>query len=149
MNNSIEKCINEEIESFLSEGYTLDDERFKFKEENVQYVEFVNYESFSDQYDVEVLKRNISVDWKIRFWLNDAGIENIFIEIEKVEGEYTVNMLDRFSGDVVSSTNHIVADNNWDYQINTTEIEFNQSDTLYVGIVQFDFKNKTIIINFD
>lgn len=76
----IKQIIKEEIKHMLNETHIMEDDNFKFRQQ-IENPKFQNYDSFSGDYDININKSNIVVNWSIKFWLNQSGVENFFIDV--------------------------------------------------------------------
>ena len=63
--NDVNGVINEEIKSFLTEGYVFKDDKLRFQQ--VINADFYNYQSFSTDYDADIPRAPITVNWNINF----------------------------------------------------------------------------------
>jgi hypothetical protein len=90
----IKDIINEEFRKILKEGYVMEHDNFKFRQE-LKNSTFYNYENFSNDFDVNINETNIIVNWRIGFWLNDNGVENFLAQVDSVEGTYKVVLRDK------------------------------------------------------
>jgi hypothetical protein len=140
----LNSIINEELRNIINEGYVFKDDRFKFKQ--TINADFYNYKSFSSDYDSEILSTPIVVNWKVNFWLNQQGIENFSIEIESVEGFYTLMFLDKQTDKPAQKTEKNIAEIEWKFQVSEPAIEYGGG--LYVSAIDFDFDNKICRVNF-
>ena len=143
---SIKKYITEEINNFINEGHVFDDTNFMFKDK-IRNCEFAGYESYSKEHSVETGEYNISVKWKVNFWLNDSGIENFIINILGVEGDYLVVYTSKLNGEESNRSTNNISDTAWQYTIDGTP-ELKLKESLYADSVVFDFRNKNCIIKF-
>jgi hypothetical protein len=134
----INSIINEELHNIINEGYVFKDDRFKFKQ--TINADFYNYNSFSSDYDTEISPTPIVINWRVNFWLNQQGIENFSVEIESVEGFYTLMFLDKQTDKSAQETEKNIAEIEWKFQVNKPTIEYGGG--LYVSAVDFDFSNK-------
>jgi hypothetical protein len=145
--NTANSIIKEEIQKFLiKESYIMAGDNFNFKQP-VKKVFFYNYSSFSTEFDVDVTESNISVTWQVSFWLNDMGIENFNIDVEKVEGVYSMELYDQRTDEMKQKTQKNIADDEWKFVVDE-ETTLMLGKTLYVKDLEFDFKNKTCKVNF-
>lgn len=144
MQKIISKIINEEVSKFLNEAYEVNDGRFKFKQ--VINADFYNYDTFSSDYDSDISTTPITISWGIKFWLNPQGLESIGVEVEKVEGFYVLNLLDKQTNEVKQHSEKNIADIDWRFDVDEVDIE--QGTGLYVTDLDFDFNNKTCRVSF-
>ena len=141
----MKKLINEEIEKLLNESSVFTDEKFKFQQQ-VTNVNYYNYQSFSSGHDSEITESNIFVVWKIGFWLTRFGVEKLIIEIESVDGTFTVAIHDRQSDEVLQETQKNIADFNWRFVVENANLI--KGGSLYVTDLEFDFKDNICTVNF-
>jgi hypothetical protein len=144
--NTASQIIKEEIQKFLiKESYIMAGDNFNFTQP-VKKVFFYNYSSFSAEYDVDVIESNISVTWQVSFWLNDMGIENFIIDVQKVEGVYVIELYDIHTDEMKQKTQKNISDDEWKFIVDE-ETTLVLGKTLYVKDLEFDFKNKTCKVN--
>lgn len=141
---SIKSIINEEL-ALLNESFILDNDNFMFKQIITNSI-FNNYKKLSTDYDINITQSNITVYWKIKFWLNDYGIENLIVEIDKVEGSYNLEMRDFQSDELINNINKNINEISWNFQ--TTNVVISAGDSLYIKTVSFDFANNMCVIGF-
>jgi hypothetical protein len=141
----INNIIREEIDNFLNESFVLQDDNFKFRQE-IKNSSFYNFESFSNDFDVNVNESDIFISWHIGFWLNDFGVENFFVEIDGVDGTYKVVLLNKQSDEVEQENDKNIAEFPWKFKV--TEANLRLGKTLYVDTLDFDFKTKICTVTF-
>jgi len=138
------KIINEEFHKFLNEAYAIKDDRLRFKQ--VVNADFYNYETFSSDYDSDIPTAPITINWNINFLINPQGVEKLNVEIDGVEGFYTLNFLDKQTDEVKQQAQKNIAEVNWHFDINTIDIEYGGG--LYITDLDFDFGSKTCSVSF-
>lgn len=141
----IKDIINEELKEILKEGYVMEHDNFKFRQE-IKNSGFYNYQNFSSDYDVDISESNIIVNWRIGFWLNDMGVENFLVQADSVEGTYKVTLLDKQSDEVAQENDKNIAEIPWRFQV--TDATLRLRDTLYVESLDFDFETKLCTVTF-
>jgi hypothetical protein len=141
----INNIIREEIGNFLNESFVLQDDNFKFRQE-IKNSSFYNFESFSNDFDVDVNESDLFINWHIGFWLNDFGVENFFVEIDGVDGTYKVVLLNKQSDEVEQENDKNIAEFPWKFKV--TEANLRLGKTLYVDTLDFDFKTKICTVTF-
>lgn len=141
----INDIITEELRTLLKEGYVMEDDRFKFRQ-IVQNTNFYNFQSFSNDFDVDVTESEIAVNWRIAFWLNDQGVENFLVQADSVEGTYHVELLNKQSDEVEQEMDKNITETPWRFQVNPTTLKM--GDGLYIESVDFDFQTKNCTVNF-
>jgi len=147
MNNMMNKIINEEIErKIINESYVMGGDNFNFKQP-VKNISFYNYSSFSTEFDVDIIESNIIITWQVSFSLNDMGIENFVIGIEKVEGVYNMEMYDKHSNELKQKTQKNIADTEWKFNIND-ETTLTLGKSLYIKDLEFDFESQICRVDF-
>jgi hypothetical protein len=145
--NIATKIIKEEIQKFLiNESYIMAGDNFNFTQP-VQNVYFYNYSSFSNDYDVDVTESNIKVTWQVSFWLNDMGVENFIIDIQKVDGIYTMELRDKNTDEMKQKSQKNIAEEEWKFVVDE-ETTLLLGKSLYIKDLEFDFKGKTCKVNF-
>jgi hypothetical protein len=137
--------INEEIKKFLNEGYVMSDDRFTFNQ-RLNNSTFFNYESFSTEFDTDITESDILVTWKVSFWLNQMGIENLIIDVESVEGIYTLRLFDKHTDELRQETQKNIQEVDWKFVIE--EASLVKGGSLYINELTFDFKTNTCIVKF-
>ena len=141
----IKEIINEEFKKILKEGYVMEHDNFKFRQE-IKNSSFYNYQNFSNDYDIDINESDIIINWRIGFWLNDMGIENFLVQADSVEGTYNVVMLDKQSDEVAQENNKNIAEIPWKFQV--TDATLRLRDTLYIESLDFDFETKLCTVTF-
>jgi hypothetical protein len=143
MNN----IINEEIKKFLNESHIIGGDNFKFKQQ-VNKSTFYNYDLFTTEYDTDISQSNMVVYWGISFWVNDWGIENFIIDIEKIEGQFMLQLYDKQSDELVQETPKNINDYQWKFIIDESNAQLIKGGTLYIKDLDFNFKEKTCTVGF-
>lgn len=139
------KIIKEEIQNFLNEATIMSDDRFTFKQRlNNSY--FLNYDSFTSEFDSDIAESDIIVTWKVSFWLNQFGIENLIIDVERVDGTFLLQMYDKHTDQLKQETPKNINEYEWKFIVGDAVIVKGKS--LYIQELQFDFKNKTCSVGF-
>jgi len=141
----INNIIREEYVRLLKEAYSMEHENFKFRQE-IKNSSFYNFESFSNDFDVDVNESDLFINWHIGFWLNDFGVENFFVEIDGVDGTYKVVLLNKQSDEVEQENDKNIAEFPWKFKV--TEANLRLGKTLYVDTLDFDFKTKICTVTF-
>lgn len=141
----MKNLIKEELNKILNENRVYSDENLVF-EEQITNVNYNNYESFSSEYDSEITESNILIKWKIGFWLNKYGIENFIINIENIEGFFTLSLQDKQSDESMQKTQKNINDFNWNFKIENASL--NKGNSLYVSEISFDFKDQICTVSF-
>jgi len=142
---NINKIIKEEVAGIINEGYVVKDNRFRFKEVLNNSI-FHNYDSFSNDYDLDVTDSNIAITWNVSFSLNEMGIENFSIEVESLEGTYNLEYRSKQTDAVEQEIEKNINDNQWKYQFDETAL--NLGGSMYVMDLVFDFKNNLCTVGF-
>lgn len=137
--------IKEEVQNLLNEGYIMSDDRFHFRQ-RLNNSMFYGYELFTNDYDTDVTESDIIVTWKVSFWLNNMGIENLIIDVEKVEGTFNLQLLDKQSDELKQESTKNIQDFEWKFVIGDASLV--KGGTLYISDLAFDFKNKTCQVTF-
>lgn len=141
----IKDIIKEEFQNFLNEGYVMEHDNFKFKQE-IQNSGFYNFQSFSNDFDVDVTESQIYINWRIGFWLNDMGVENFLVQADSVEGTYHVELLNKQSDEVEQEMDKNIAEIPWKFQVD--EAGLSLGGGLYVQSLDFDFETKICTVDF-
>ena len=135
------KMIQEEINNVLNES----ENGHKFKQV-VKNSSFFGYESFTKDNDAEIGDSNIIVNWGIDFWFNESGIENLIVNVDSVEGTFTLKLYDKQTDEYVQETEKNITDFKWKFLVGDVNLQKNGS--LYVGDLEFNFKNGVCTVNF-
>ncbi len=156
--NIISKIINEEYQKFLNEDVVGNEDNFRFTNELKMYnnvngttemqIIFQNYSTFSSDYDVDIIDAYLYVTWKIGFEANSYGIKNFFINIEKVEGQYRIEMHDKQSDEVVQTTDKNIGDNQWKFEVDEDTM-MKVGGSLFVEEILFDFSANLCTVKFN
>jgi len=141
----IKDIIKEEFQKILKEGYVMEHDNFKFRQE-IKNSSFYNYENFSNDFDVDINESEIIINWRIGFWLNDFGVENFLVQADSVEGTYKVVLLDKQTDEVSQEDDKNIAEVPWKFKIYDATLKL--GDTLYVDSLDFDFKTKICTVTF-
>ena len=143
----INDIIQEELKSVLSEGFVFNDEKNVFKfVSNVKDSTFNGYSSFSSEFDTDITQSDLWVNWSVGFWLNKNGIENLLIEIEKVTGEYIVEMYNKQTDKEEQSITKDISEIPWKFMVD--EAVLPKGGTLYISALIFDFEKNICSVTF-
>jgi hypothetical protein len=143
--DNVSNIIKEEVQRFLNESYAFESDDFKFRQQ-ITDSSFFNYDGFSTDFDSDILESNIIVNWSVGFWLNQSGIENYYIDVESVEGTYTLQLLNKQTDEVEQETEKNIAEVEWKFVIEDATLYLRK--TLYVSTLEFDFKTNTCRVVF-
>jgi len=138
--NKIHSIIKEEAQKLLNENYVMEHDNFKFKQK-VKTISFNNSDSFLKDSNIDTNKSNITINWRVIFWLNESGIENFIIAIDNVEGTYHINQKNN------KQTDNNIAEIKWKFE--TNDVNLKTGNTLYVNSLDFDFNTKVCLVTFD
>jgi len=141
----IKNIIKEEFQKILKEGYVMEHDNFKFRQQ-MKNSSFYNYQNFSSDYDVDISESDIIVSWRIGFWLNDMGVENFLVQADGVEGTYKVVLLDKRTDEISQEIDKNIAEIPWKFQIGDATLKL--GDTLYIESLDFDFETKICTVTF-
>jgi hypothetical protein len=142
----LDNIIREEYINLLKEAYSFENENLKFHQQLVNKSTFFNYEAFSNDFDVDVTESNILINWRIGFWLNDAGVENFIVEVDGVDGTYKMVFKNKQSDEVEQENDKNIAEFPWKFKIDSAVLRLGK--TLYVASLSFDFKTKIGTVTF-
>lgn len=142
---NVVKILNEEINKYLKEGYVVSDDKFIFNE-RLTNSSFYNYDSFNSEYDSDIVESDVIITWKVSFWLNQMGIENLVIDIQKIEGTYMLQLFDKQSEELKHETLKNIEEIEWKFVI--SDASLTKGGSLYVSSLDFDFKTKTCNVGF-
>lgn len=135
--DNVGNIIKEEVQRFLNESYVLEDDNFKFRQQ-ITNSSFSNYEGFTNDFDSDILESNVTISWRVGFWLNQSGIEHYYIDIDGVEGTYTLQLLNKQTDEVEQEAEKNIAEVNWKFVVEDATLYLNKS--LYISTLEFDFK---------
>jgi len=141
----IKDIIQEEFQSLLKEGYVMEHDNFKFKQK-IENPSFFHFQSFSNDYDVDIIESDIYVNWRIGFWLNNMGVENFLVQADSVEGTYKVELRDKQSDEVSQELDKNITEVPWNFQISNATLL--KGGTLYIKNITFDFETKICNVEF-
>lgn len=142
----INEIIKDEYLNMVNESLVMEDDRLKFSEP-IKKATYYNYENFSNDYDVEIGESNLLLNWRVSFWVNDMGIENLIIQGDSVEGMFKVMLHDKQTDEVVQEIDKNIADTPWKFVVLDEPI-IKKGSSLYVESLIFDFKTKTCQLTF-
>ena len=143
----IKNIIQEELKSILNEGYVFNDEQKQFSfMQNVKSASFQNYESFNSEFDTDFLDNDLYVNWSVSFWLNDNGIENLIINIDKVSGEFVLELRDKRTDELQQNATKNIEEFQWKYIVD--EATLSKGGGLYNRDMDFYFKTNICTVNF-
>ena len=143
----ITRMVEEEVNNFLNKSHMIGGDSFKFSTP-VRKTFFNNYDTFTTEYDTDVVESNIIVTWSLSFQLNDMGVQNFIIDVQNVEGTFTLQMLDKHTDEVVQETPKNISEFQWSYVINPANALLTMNKSLYIRDLEFDFKRKTCTVGF-
>lgn len=143
--NNINKIIIKEINEFLNEGYSFEDEKLRFRD-SVREPSFVNYNSISNDYDITINNPNLFINWHLGFRVNQQGVEKIIPYIDNVEGTYQVEFHDKHSDELVQHDDKDISEIKWNFSIKPFELAIDKP--IYVNSLSFDFNSRTCMVYF-
>lgn len=143
--NTVDDVVNEEVQKFLNESYTMEHENFKFVQ-RMKNSSFYNYDTFSKDFDVDINESDIVISWHISFWLNDSGVENFMVNIDGVTGAYRVGLLNKQTDELEQENDKDIAEFQWKFIVDDATLYLGK--TLYISTLDFDFKTKTCRVTF-
>jgi hypothetical protein len=147
MSMEIKDIINEELQEIINEGYVMEHDNFKFRQQvEPTKISFNNIQKFSNDFDLDINESKIILNWRIGFWLNDMGVENFLVQADSVEGTYKVILRDKQSDEVSQENDKNIAEIPWKFQIYDAKLKLR--DSLYVESLDFDFETKQCTVNF-
>jgi len=141
----LNNIIQEEYTKLLKEAYSFENKNLQFRQE-IKNSSFYNFESFSNDFDVDVSESDIFITWHIAFWLNDLGVENFIVEGDNVMGTYKMTLLNKQTDEVEQETDKDIAEFPWKFKVIDANLRLGK--TLYVYSLDFDFKTKICVITF-
>ena len=132
----IKNIIKEELQSLLKEGYVMEHDNFNFQQK-IENPSFHNFQSFSNDHDIDVLESDIYITWRIGFVLNERGVEKFLVQGDRVEGTFKVELRDKQSDEVKQELDRNIADTPWRFQI--LEADIGLGKELFIENLTFDF----------
>jgi hypothetical protein len=141
----IKGIIKEELQSLLKEGYVMEHDNFKFQQK-IENPGFHNFQSFSNDHDVDVIESDIYANWRIGFSLNERGVEKFLVQVDSVVGTYKVELRDKQSDENVQELDKNIAENNWKFQI--LEANLILGSELFMENLTFDFATQICNVEF-
>lgn len=141
----IKNIIKEELQTILKEGYVMEHDNFKFRQV-IEIINFYNFQSFSNDFDIDIKESEIAINWRIGFWLNDQGVENFLVQADSVEGTYHVEMLNKQTDEVEQEMDKNISETPWRFQVTPTTLKM--GDGVYIESLDFDFQTKICTVNF-
>lgn len=143
----MKKLINEEIKKFINENYGSGN-KFSFSQtlQGIEQLSFFNYDSFTDEYDVDIIDGVVTVKWNLIVDVRGWGVKGITIDVSEVEGTYLLNLLDKQTDEVIQETEKNIAEVDWKFVVDNfvTTIE----SPIYAKQMTFDFKANTCTVDF-
>ena len=147
----LKSLIKEELADMVREtatdipGATLvKDNRLRFA--SSINAEFHNYESFTNDFDTKINTSKIIAHWGVDFNVNPEGISEFIVMVERVEGQYILQMYDKHTDALMNETPKNIADTKWQYQVAEAVLE--HKGFLYVRELHFDFKTNVCEVVF-
>ena len=135
----IKDIIKEELQNLLNEDYRMEHDNFRFQQK-IENPSFFHFQSFSNDYDIDVIESDIYVNWRIGFDLNEMGINGFLIQVDSVQGTYKVELRDKQSDEVAQELDKDIAETKWNFQI--LEATLVKGGGLYIQDMSFDFETK-------
>lgn len=145
-NKYLKNIIKEEVINFTAGAST------PIKSKELKFAEpvnptFINYESFSNDYDAKVVPvTKIIIHWNPVFWKNPSGIHTFNIDIEGVEGIYNLQLYDKQTDELKQETQKNITEIPWKFEVAEANLELGGS--LYVMEAEFDFKTNICTVMF-
>ena len=140
----INNIVNEEAEKIVRQATILNDEKLHFQQ-RLNNSEFLNYDSFTAEFDSKITASDIIVTWGISFWLNKSGVQKFIIDVEKVEGQFNLMMLDKHTDEQKQETLKNISEFDWKFIIDQAAM-LQKDGSLYISLLKFDFKNQNCIV---
>jgi len=141
----IKKIIKEELAELLNEGYVFEHDNFKFKQ-RFQNAGFYNFQSFSNDHDIDITESDIIINWRIGFELESRGVEKFLVKGDSVQGTYKVELLNKQTDEVEQEIEKNIAEEPWKFQIYDATLNLDQY--LLIESIDFDFKTKICTLTF-
>ena len=144
---NISDIINEEIKRALNEAYTFPDkDKNFFFNEFIENPSFHKFEPFTNDADVDIIESQIWIRWHVGFWLKEDGIEGFFVEIDDVDGTYTVELRHKQSDEVMQENVKNIKEVEWKFIVDDFCLQ--NSAALGIKNATFDFSTNICTINF-
>lgn len=141
----IKTIIQEELQHLLKEGYVMEHDNFRFQQ-RIENPSFHNFQTFSTDYDVDVIESDIYINWRIGFHLNEMGVEKFIVQADAVQGTYKVELRDRQSDEVSQEIDKNIGETEWKFQI--LEAVLTLDNTLFIDNLTFDFQTQICNVEF-
>jgi hypothetical protein len=142
---NINKIIDDEIKS-INENYSFTNGQFAFTQPIAQS-HFFNYDNISSEYESDINDSSIVLSWGVGFNPDEEGIGLMKIVINGLTGTFDLELRDKNSDELISSTKKNINEYKWKYVIGGATLQ--NGGTLYAADLQFDFKNNTCIVGFN
>lgn len=136
--------IKEELADMVRDNATDAPGATLVKDKRLQFAspinaEFENYEAFTADFDTKIDTVKITAYWNVNFLVNPEGISKLNVEVERVEGQYILQMFDKHTDELMQETPKNIAETKWRFEVADVMVE--QGGFLYVRELHFDFKN--------
>lgn len=142
---NLNKIISEEFKAVLNESQVYQDNALVFNEQ-INNSTFNNYDAVGGAFNPDIIESNIVVNWKLSFWINKNGIENMIVDIIGVSGEFVVELYDKHSDELKQTNNKDINIVEWKFDVQNANLM--KGSSLYVNSANFDFKNNLCTISF-
>lgn len=139
--------IKSEVLNYINEESSFNGNKMDFSQTiESKNIFFTNYNSFSKDYDSDILQKNIFVNWELRLNIKEYGIDGFSIDITKLNGGFTVQLYDKQTDELVNEIEKNINDIDWFFEVNADEYIF--GERLYIKELEFDVNNKNCIVSF-
>lgn len=139
----LKSLIKEELNDMVGEAAAEAPGATLVKDKRLQFAspinaDYHNFESFTADFDTQINPGKITVFWGVSFLANPEGIYKFNVEVERVEGQYILQMLDKHTDELMQETPKNIAETKWRFQVNEAIMEL--GGFLFVRELHFDFK---------
>ena len=147
----LKSIIKEELTDMVRETATEAPAATLVKDSRLRFVQLVNadyynYEGFTSDFDSGIDRSKITIYWGISFMVNPEGVYKFSVEVDKVEGQYLLQMFDKHTDELMQETPKNIAETKWRFQIDDFVLENN--GFLFVRELSFDFKTNVCEVTF-
>ena len=147
----LKSIIKEELTDMVRETATEAPAATLVKDSRLRFVQLVNadyynYEGFTSDFDSGIDRSKITIYWGISFMVNPEGVYKFSVEVDKVEGQYLLQMFDKHTDELMQETPKNIAENKWRFQIDDFVLE--NGGFLFIRELSFDFKTNVCEVTF-
>lgn len=145
MKSKLMSIIAEELERVVNQPFGVEPDDLVFRQQ-ITNSGFYHYDKFSNDYDVDISESNIFVTWHIGFLANENSVIKFVPKVDKVDGQYRINYLDKQSDVLVQQTDKDISELPWKFEIIEANLYMNEG--LYIEDLDFDFNTNVCTVGF-